>query len=59
MTSHRCVTQHNLTFNTIKYINMESDKEYCIILVFCFVFVKRKVLLMYTKLFVRHMIKIL
>jgi len=40
-------------------IKMESNKEYCIIFAFCFIFVKRKVLLMHTKLFVRRMMKML
>jgi len=37
---------------------MESDKKH-IHHVFCFVFIKRKVLLMRTELFVKHMMKIL
>jgi len=47
MTSHRY--QHNLTFNTIK----NGNKEYIAFLL------KKKVLLIHTELFVRHMVKIL
>jgi len=39
-------------------LKMESDKDH-ICYYLCFVFIKRKVLLMYTKLFMRRMMKML